>query len=757
MPMPMHSTSPRPGWGAILFASVLLAAALVLGLAHSGTPALPDGPRAAAAFSAGRALVDLRQIARAPHATGTPANDAVRAFLVARLQALGLETHVQDGIGVMQRYSVAGKLHNIVARLPGRGPGPALLLAAHYDSAPTSFGAADDGASVAALLETVRALRTGPALERDVIVLITDGEEAGLLGARLFTAQHPLARQAGLVLNFEYRGNAGPLLMFETSAGNGPLVQRWLQTAPAPMGNSLMYEVYKRMPNGTDFSIFRDAGLHGLNFAAIGGSTDYHTALDRIDRLAPGTLQRQGDTMLALARGFSQGPLVAAGPDRVYFDAPVIGAVSYPGAWAVPLALAAALLCVLAAVAGCRRAGLRAAAILWSMPAFVVQVLVVAAACQALWWCVRWVHPQYKLMLQGDPYNASWYLAALALLGAALFLVLSRWLRRWLGAAELALGALACWTLGALATAVLLPGASFLFVWPGVFLSAAWLLAFLLPLNAQRGAMLQAAALFPAALLVIPIVALVATALTLNLVAAPAVLGAMLLGLAGPALMLLARLPLVAAAAGVACLAGGALTAGFDIDRPQPYSLYLALDANAGRSYWLSNDAALAPWVRSRMPGAVQSEAPGVFGSTGPRLWVAPAAPQTLAAPVVSIVSDQIVGANRHVDLVLRSPRSAPKITLAVDGAPVLAASVDGQVLLAERQERWRGGLHGFCAAPVRLTLQLPPGQAFTLRVADVSYDLCAAPGMACPPTMLAQPFGASGTIQAVRSTVFQP
>jgi hypothetical protein len=306
---------------------------------------------------------------------------------------------------------------------------------------------------------------------------------------------------------------------------------------------------------------------------------------------------------------------------------------------------------------------------------------------------------------------------------------------------------------------VLLPGASFLFVWPGVFLSAAWLLAFLLPLNAQRGAMLQAAALFPAALLVIPIVSLVATALMLNMAGAPAVLGAMLLGLAGPALTLLAplRLPLLAAATGVACLAGGALTAGFDIDRPQPYSLYLALDANAGRSYWLSNDAALAPWVRSRMPGAVQSEVPGMFGSTGPRLWVVPAAPQTLAAPVVTIASDRIVGAHRHVDLVLRSPRSAPKITLAVDGAPVLAASVDGQVLLAERQDRWRGGLHGFGAAPIRLTLQLPPGQAFTLRVADVSYDLCAAPGMACPPTMLAQPFGASGTIQAVRSTVFQP
>ena len=158
--MQTHSTSARPGWGVTLFVTALLAAALVLGLMHAGTPAMPEGPRPAAAFSAQRALVDLRQIARAPHATGTRANDDVRAFLLARLQALGLATEVQEGIGIMQRYAVAGKLHNIVARLPGRSPGPALLLAAHYDSAPTSFGAADDGASVAALLETVRALRT---------------------------------------------------------------------------------------------------------------------------------------------------------------------------------------------------------------------------------------------------------------------------------------------------------------------------------------------------------------------------------------------------------------------------------------------------------------------------------------------------------------------------------------------------------------------------------------------------------------------
>ena len=755
----MQTTHPasRPGWGTILFVIVALATALLLALAHSGTPAPITAIRPADVFSAQRALVDLRQIARVPHPVGTAANAEVRAYLLARLQTLGLQTEVQSGIGIMLQRSSAARLHNIVARLPGRvaGLGPPLLLAAHYDSAPTSLGAADDGASVAALLETLRALRSGPAPDRDIVVLITDGEELGMLGARLFTAQHPLAKVAGIVLNFEYRGNAGPVLMFETSTGNGPLVQRWTQAAPDPRGSSLMYEVYKRMPNGTDFSIFRDAGWRGLNFAAIGGSTDYHTALDRVDRLAVGTLQRQGDTMLALARTFSTGPVVTAGPDRVYFDAPLMQAVSYPGSWALPLALAAMLLFAAAAVLGVRRGGLRATRIVWSMLALVGQAVLVAGACQAAWSCVRLAHPQYQAMLQGDPYNANWYLAAFALLATALFLLLSQFLRRWLAVAELAFGALACWTIAALATAILLPGASFLFVWPVVFMSVAWLLEW----RFKGHAVLQVLALCAVSLLVVPIMALIATALMLPVIAAPALVGAMLLGLAGPALALLARVrfALVALLAGAACLLGGALTGGFDADHPQPFSLFLATDANAGKSYWLSGETAPAPWVRSQMPGAVRRTVPGLFGSTGAPLWVADAAPQTIAAPVVTVASDQSDGPVRRLALVIRSPRAAPGISLAIDGAPVLGATVEGQVLLAERHARWRGWLQGFGADPVRVNLTLTSGAAFTLRVGDVSFDLCAAPGMACPPTMVAQPFGFSATIQAMRSTAFQP
>ena len=68
------------------------------------------------------------------------------------------------------------------ARTPPSGQ--PLVLATHYDSVSAGPGAADAGSCVAALLETARALQHGGPYRRPVYLLITDGEEMGLLGPR---------------------------------------------------------------------------------------------------------------------------------------------------------------------------------------------------------------------------------------------------------------------------------------------------------------------------------------------------------------------------------------------------------------------------------------------------------------------------------------------------------------------------------------------------------------------------------------------
>ncbi len=281
---------------------------------------------------------------------------------------LGLEpqVHRDQAFAVEQiagRTIMAGGLvENLLGVLPGRDrTAPALALVAHYDSVAGSPGAADDAAGVAAILETVRAIRARGAPARDVMVLITDGEEAGLLGARSFFQRDPMRGRIGFVMNLEARGSAGRVLMFQTGAGNGETLELLRRSAQRPSSSSLMVFIYEHMPNDTDFNVVRAAGLPGLNYAFIGRQFDYHSATSIPATLNRGTLQDLGDQVLSTAAAAAFAPtLPAPAPDAVYGQ--VFGDIiwAYPPTvgWLV-LALAAGLIGIGAWQA--RRAG----ALLW--------------------------------------------------------------------------------------------------------------------------------------------------------------------------------------------------------------------------------------------------------------------------------------------------------------------------------------------------------------------------------------------------------
>jgi Zn-dependent M28 family amino/carboxypeptidase len=203
-------------------------------------------------------------------------------------------------------YRVA-KVENILVRLKGTGQGKAVLLAGHYDSVSTGPGAGDNAVAVAALLETLRALKAGEPLKNDVIFLFTDGEEAGLLGAKAFVEEHPWAKDVGIALNFDARGTTGPSYMFQTSDQNGWLIHEFAKAAPHPISNSLANEIYRLLPNDTDMTVFNKAGFHGLNFAYIDGSTKYHTMQDSYANVDERSLQHHGSYALALEQSRSAG------------------------------------------------------------------------------------------------------------------------------------------------------------------------------------------------------------------------------------------------------------------------------------------------------------------------------------------------------------------------------------------------------------------------------------------------------------------
>jgi len=229
--------------------------------------------------------------------------------------------------------------------LPGKDRTlPAVALMAHHDTVWGSPGAADDTTGVASLLEVVRAVKAGGTPPRDLIVLITDGEEMGLDGARQFFTADPLHRRVGALINVEARGGGGRTTLFETSANNGAAIALAAGAVRRPAGSSLAVFIYKVLPNDTDLSMALGLPYTAYNYAFIGRPWLYHSPKATPGALDQGSLQDMGGQVLDLTRALlSARELPGKAPDVVFFDAFGLMLVVYP-AWAgwIMLALAAA-------------------------------------------------------------------------------------------------------------------------------------------------------------------------------------------------------------------------------------------------------------------------------------------------------------------------------------------------------------------------------------------------------------------------------
>src|SRR5579859_1689257 len=94
-------------------------------------------------------------------------------------------------------------------------------------------------------------------------------------------------------------------------------------TAPRPVASSLTGFVYSHMPNDTDFTVSRRAGVPGLNYAFVGRQFDYHSPSSTPATQDRGTLQDMGDQVLGPAAAVAFSPtLPARAPDRVYGQTP---------------------------------------------------------------------------------------------------------------------------------------------------------------------------------------------------------------------------------------------------------------------------------------------------------------------------------------------------------------------------------------------------------------------------------------------------
>ena len=417
---------------------------------------LPDPVPVAAPddqFSSGRAMAELVEVARGPRTTGSPESERVRAYLLGRLRSLGLDAEVRASTSFVRDASFVSSatVRNVVARIPGAEPTGAVLLTAHYDTPPHSPGASHGGRDVATILEVVRALRAGPPLRNDVIVLLSDGDELGQLGARAYAAAGDGAAEVAAVLSAESRGAAGPAVWLETGEGNGRLVQILAEVEPRPAALSLARALRESTIESAGSDALLGEGVPGIALAALGDAALQHQPGDRRQRISEPSLQHAGRQLLALTRSLGALDLRSelAEADRVYFSLPRIGAVHYPRGW-VPFTTLALL--AFWALAGLvlrgRRATRRGVAV--AVAASTAVVAASAAAARTLRDLAIPLHPEYG-MLRTAFYEEGPYLLAVVSLSLACGSLIYAVAKRWARSDELVFGGLlvplayACW------------------------------------------------------------------------------------------------------------------------------------------------------------------------------------------------------------------------------------------------------------------------------------------------------------------------
>ena len=694
--------NPSPGFLAALCA-MLMAGVVFFSLWQAEPPAPGADNLPNDAFSSERAMVHLRRIAAEPHPTGSEASARVRAYLLAEFRKLDIPVEVQTAASLSERRGIlmAAEVHNVVARLQGSVPGKAVLLMCHYDSVSGAPGAADDGHAVAAMLETARALKAAPELRNDIIFLITDGEEMGLLGARAFLDQNPLARDVAVVYNMEGRGTGGAALVFETSGQNGWLIRQFADAAPYPTASSLGNEVYRRLPNDTDYSVFRRNGTPGLNSAFIEGLPFYHTPQDAVGRFDEGSLQQQGANLLAMAEQF--GSLVLddlEAPNSVYFSPWRTLLVHYPETYALGLSGFGVGLLVVFILFALRWKRITFGKLVGGVTVYMALIALCGGLTWLVWSGVRLLHPQYLNYGYGQEiYNAVWYRWAFVALVTAVVGACINWLAPRLGVASLYAGALLVLAVLQAVIAFLMPGASYVLTWPLLFsLAALWCLVrrpnhFWRTQDSAEPAdsastqppFVDLAALALAAtvtlLLMVGPIELIWIAMGAGFSPYASVAVCLAVGFLVPLLYLQIAAsgwawPISATAACVVLLAIGSLTSGFTEARPGQNSIFYALDAGTGKAVFASSDSTVDAWTRQFLGEAPQRKAlPGFAYPAEAKYLVSDAPVANLPQPEIAA---EVVESSRDrqvVKLTLHPQKSGDGVFLIPEGQQTLLAA----------------------------------------------------------------------------------
>lgn len=741
----------RPDYLMALISLLSLGVFIFLSTLETTPPAAVPSSAPLTEFSSGRAMQHLGVIAQNPHPAGTAEHSAVRDYIVKEVTAMGLTPEIQRTAQSADRPSIAfgAVVENIVAKLPGtRTGGKAVLLSAHYDTVPHSTGASDDGSGVATLLETLRALRSGPPSANDIIFLFTDAEEIGLLGAMAFVEKHPAAKDVKVALNFDALGRSGATIMFDATENNGWLIDELAKAAPKPVANSLAEKIYKRLMYRTDLQVLATDGVQGLNFAYIDGAHVHHTQLDSLETIDERSVQHTGSYALALARQFANTNLEpGTSRNAVFFS--VFGSFlfHYSISWAIPLAIAISALFIAVVAVGLKKKRLTFGGMILGVLAFIFSVIASATVASVLQ-KVTGILPNDSLFRgNSDAYNSSLFFLGFLAVGIAVISALYIWFRSRTSIDNLIVGAMLPWLILMIFFSFALPAGSYLFTWPLLFVLIARGVDFVVrkketdPLKLSIGLSLST---FPAIALIVPMIYFCFQFLSFQM--SPRITALLIAVVMLPVGLLISQLdfmlkpkkwllPATAILVGIAFIAVAKSTSHFDQQRRMMSSLFYAVNANTGRAIWASLDRRPDEWTSQFLTGSTERISALDFAGQDLSVLSAEAPVLPGPAPDINLISDATSNGIRSIHLRITSARQAPCLIVSLnDETKVRAFVLDGKRYDQYPKDEWRVRYFAVPPEGLDLILEMEQQPNVVLWVTDFSPGLPNVPGSSVKP-----------------------
>ena len=696
-------------------------------------------------YSTKRALEKVKVISENPHFIGSSNHKIVGDYLVKELQKMGLETQIQEGT-TLSDWGNLTKSKNILARIKGSDSSKALLLLSHYDSAPHSYshGASDDASGIATILEGVRAfLENKTSHKNDIIILFSDSEELGLNGAALFVTKSNWAKEVGLVLNFEARGSAGPsYMLMEVNKGNANMVKEFTAANPSyPVSNSLMYSIYKMLPNDTDLTVFREQGkIQGFNFAFIDNHFNYHTAQDDFNHLSPKTMEHQGTYMVPLLNYFANSDLTSlqSSEDYVYFNTP-INFVSYPFSWVFPMVFIAVFLFLFLVFIGLGKRVLVFSEMGKGFLFFLGALLVSGVTTFFGWKLLLKIYPQYNDILHGFTYNGHDYIGAFVFLSLAISLLFYSNSNSENKTENYSIAPLFIWILINFAIAIYLPGAGFLVI--PLFFSL-FMLAYFVTTQKTKP-ILNLILSIPSLIILVPFITMFPIGLGLKILTGSAVLTVLVFGLLLPIFGSFPRKgfwALLSLLISIGFFMKASFNSGYAIGTAKPNSLLYVYNADSKKAVWATYDINLDPWTKLYLgenpkDAAELNKNPLFSKYKSGFTYSAEADVKKLSEPKISFSRDSIAGSQHYYKIKITPNRPVNRYDIFANEKMTFynlkangASALEQKGSLYKRRGKKLISYYVVDNEPLELQFSIPVTAVFDMDLMESSFDLISNP-----------------------------